>query len=159
MHGLLCLNPVEKYFNYNYNELLPILVEKIMAYKLDNELKEDALLKTQIIRMKHLQDSIKEYNYIMPLFPELDKDNKSLPVELLALKYSFYNSYGYSVSSIYADQLFNYYLENPKDITTKIENLIERKETIPEVLKELNISLGDNTTFNSFQKTLKQVSK
>ena len=53
----------------------------------------------------------------------------------------------------------NNYLEDPKAITTKIENIIERKETIPEALKDLNISLGNNTTYNSFQKTLKQVSK
>ena len=66
MHGLLYLNPIEE--GSNSNELLPILIEKIMAYKLDNELDDNILLKTQAIRMKCLQEQTKEYRSILPFF-------------------------------------------------------------------------------------------
>lgn len=155
MHGLFCLKPIEESFNYNYNELLPIMMEKIMAHKLGS----DILLKKQAIRMQHFKSATEEYRSIIPYFSELDIPNENLSPTALALKYSFYNSYGYMISSIYAEQLFSYYLESPKEIATRIENIIERKENIPTVLKDLNINLGDNNTFNTFQKTLGRVSK
>lgn len=155
MHGLFCLNPIEQSLNFNYNELLPITIEKIMAHNLG----DDILLKKQAIRMHHFKETTKEYRSIIPYFSELDIPNEKLSPTALTFKYSFYLAYGYMISTIYAEQLFAYYLENPEAITTRITNIIERKENIPSVLKDLNINLGDNTTFNTFQKTLTKVSK
>lgn len=154
-HGAYYLKPIDLYTNYNYNEVLPIIMEMIMAYRLGT----DILLKAQAIRIQNFKENAIEHCNIMPYFTELDIPNEKLSKAALALKFSFYLTYGYMISTIYAEQLFNYYLENPKEISKRIENIIERKETIPTVLQDLNINLGDNTTFNTFQKTLSKVSK
>lgn len=159
MNGIQSIKPLELFHNYNYDGILPNLMELILASKLDEEKSASILENTEALRMKNLSDSAVEYLSCLTLFPDIDISRSISNPSLYIYKYSFFLSYKNLVSGIYANTLFDRYLTGPTYMIDQISDVIERKKTMPELLKEQNITMGSNEVINTFKKTLIKVSK
>ena len=149
MHGLYFLNPLPARYKPEYEELLPILLEKIMSLRLSKQYGIDYLSTYNKTRMNHANYCAKEYKKIK------SSDNTVSQAD----NYISYIDYTYLIATIYAEHLFDYYKERPTDVITSIDNFIERKSTMSDVLDAYNISLSNSDTISSFQKSLKKAQK
>lgn len=159
MNGIQSIEPLELFHNYNYDGILPNLIELILASKLDKEKSGSILENAEALRMKNLSESAIEYLSCLTIFPDIDISDSISNSSLYIYKYSFFLSYKNLVSGIYANTLFDRYLTGPTYMIDQISDVIERKKIMPELLKEQNIIMGSNEVINTFKKTLIKVSK
>ena len=146
MHGLYFLKPIPVNYKPEYEELLPMLLEKIMSLRLSEQYGIDYLSTYNKTRMNHANYCAKEYKRIK------SSGNTVSQVD----DYIIYLDYTYLIATIYSERLFDYYKERPTDVITSIDNFIERKSTMNDILDKYNISLSNPNTISSFQKSLKK---
>lgn len=146
-------------YNYNYNEFFPIFSDFYASKYIKDNLKEDVLEKYAIIRFQSLKESFCEYFGINNCLSELNRKNNLLTPMELAFKYSYYNAYGYIISTIYGFQLFRYYLDSPKEVLKDYRQVVSHEKTIVELLSAYGIQLRNREKMESLQKVLKQISK
>ena len=159
MNGIQSIEPLELFHNHNYDGILPNLMELILASKLEEEKSGSILENAEALRMKNLSDSAIEYLSCLTLFPDIDISDSISNPSLYIYKYSFFLSYKNLVSGIYANTLFDRYLAGPTYMADQITDVIERRKTMPKLLKEQNINMGSNDVINTFKKTIAKVSK
>lgn len=149
--------------NIHYNELLSILIEYITIYELSKILKKDQLTeKHNIIRIHNCQEqaiSDEENHFLLPkLKKRLSFDPFVSDGIDKSLSYSSHNSFGYIISDIYAYQLFNFYLDDPKTLINIFTAIIDGENSIDNLLKYYNISLRNKDLVADYTKRLAKLS-
>lgn len=159
MHGLVEQLPSPMGYNCNYDEVLPILLEKIVADKLDKKYGDNTLLKSDKVRFDHTRSCAYDYCFIDELLHVNDSDLKKKFLISNVKEYNTNINYMYLIGTIYAERLFEYYQDNPVELMARVDNIIQRRESMFYVLNDLKVGLSNTGTINAFNKTLKKVSK
>ncbi len=151
MHGLVWLKKLTREYNYSYNELLPRFMEKVcLNWLRENDYSDIEPLYNSFLNYynrKCAETYIDSVNLL--------KEGIDDPVIDGILKYDRDMSYIYLISSIYSARLYECYINNPKEVMSRVDGVIEGNNSITKVLDDLSINLDNNDTIRAFQKTLK----
>lgn len=140
-------------FNYNYNEFCSIFVDLVAANYMDSIIGDQHLSKYKTIRFNHFKQNCFEYDNLQKRSIDLQQAPDKLNQQELILQYSYYGTYQYIISTIYAFSLFQLYL-NDKQVLEQFRKVVSHQMTIPEILEYYNISLRNHEIVQSFQKEL-----
>lgn len=162
MHYLLLPYSIKEYnrvfTNMHYNELPSILLEYIVCYELSKIYEKDQLLeKHDILRTEH--DKMQSLEDISTHTITPIMKNNSMNTALLKeyLKYEPHNAFTYIVSDIYANKLYEYYLEDSNKILELLTNLIKGTISIEEILNYYNINLNNGPAIESYNLKLNRM--
>lgn len=151
MHGLVWLKKLTREYNYSYNELLPRFMEKVcLNWLRENDYSDIEPLYNSFLNYynrKCAETYIDSVNLL--------KEGIDDPVIDGILKYDRDMSYIYLISSIYSARLYECYINNPKEVMSRVDGVIEGNNSITKVLDDLSINLDNNDTIRAFQKTLR----
>ena len=151
MHGLVYLNQLNERYNFGYNELLTRFIEKVCI----SNLKEQGYGNIE----KEFNAFLNYYNrgyaehYIDSI--NLLESNCNDPVIRGILKYNSDMSYVYLIGMIYGSRLYECYINNPKEVISKVDSVIQGNHSIADLLDNFDINLRNDDTIKAFQKTLK----
>ena len=148
-HGLLCINPITRGTLICYQELIPVLLEKIAAFQLI-KLQPDIEYKNAQFRSSSTKNAVITYRKETAFLQENDVNHKVA----LATNHYIDSAYRYIIGDIYSERLLEFYKQDPKEISSRISNIIDRKETLPELLQDLDICLTNPDTIKTYQKSL-----
>ena len=150
-HGLLSANKIMPGTLVCYQELISILLEKIAAYHL-SKIQPDIEYKQAQFRKTCTKDSSdtyrKETTFLQYNAEEIGKKTA------LVTNYYIDNAYSYIIGDIYSEKLLEFYKQDPKEISSRISRIIDRKETVTKVLRDLDVSLTNQDTIKTYQKSL-----
>lgn len=118
--------------NHENAELLPIFIEKLYAYQIDNT--HNIFRQQENWRIKHLYEGI-----------SANKNSKNLPITTKENSFGeLCGSYGYIVSTFKAYKLFDIYLKSSVDIKREIiadiNNIFNGEITLEEILSKYQIN-------------------
>lgn len=150
-HGLLSANKIIPGTLVCYQELISILLEKIAAYHL-SKIQPDIEYKQVQFRKTGTKDSSdtyrKETTFLQYNAEEIGKKTA------LVTNYYIDKAYSYIIGDIYSEKLLEFYKQDPKEISSRISRIIDRKETVTKVLRDLDVSLTNQDTIKTYQKSL-----
>lgn len=155
MHGLLlCFNKIPKCTMYCYNEVLSIFFEKFAAYHL-TPMQANIENLWQSFRKKSTKIAAESYKEETMFLKRKNLDEKTR----LVTEYIVDSGYTYIIGDIYSERLLELYKQDPKEISTRVSHIIDREETLPKVLQDLDINITNQNTIKTYQKCLHQISK
>lgn len=138
--------------NVHYNELLSILVEYILVYKLSELLKDPKLISThEVIRISHDHDQATELLDMRKLSFDINRSNH--PEAPFYRKYSEYqehNALTYIIDDIYSIHLLEHFKNDPEVLTKLIRAVLEGEKTLLDILKYYDISLRNRETLELY---------
>ena len=136
--------------NYHYDELLPIIVEYIVSYELDQIQNERLFDKDNLVRLNHNRNNVVEYQAAQKLKIKEPFDDDTKKDEEF-LKHVLYQ---YLICDIFSTRILELYKEDKKDVLKSIMDIIDGKSSINELKQRYNIFLRDSSTKDAYIKKL-----
>jgi len=167
IHYHLQLNNMESKI-FQYTELLSIYAEKIATHivaekKLDLEIMKkienvrlDGIVWHNVINKKEVKNVVKMYTIIQGM----DKNIQDIKeIFFNYKKYSIALAQSYGIGYIYAENLYQMYLNDSKIATEKINNVLSGEDTLESILAYYNISTNNKETFEKAKMKVRSIFK
>ena len=157
IHYHLQLNNMESNI-FQYGEILSIYAEKIATHIVEEKkLDLDIMKKIENVRLDgvvwHNITNKQEVRNAVKLYSNISSINKYMEdVKELFYNYKKYSTalaHSYGIGYIYAENLYQMYLNDPKIATEKINKVLCGEETLESILGYYNISTNNKETFET----------
>lgn len=146
---------IKRISNYHYKYIASIVAEMIIA-----DMAEEKTELPIIMAMNHLRiDQIKTINEIYKMMQENEHKAKTEPLALVAMTFQKHETFTYTISDIYATNLFHFYKQNKIEFLKLFNGMLKDKLTIVDLLNYYGISLSNLETANQYNKKIQSVSK
>ena len=145
---------------FQYGEILSIFAEKLAAEMISKNNDESMIKKIESIRLDtikwHYKDKVDETNKYKGQIKYLNDIYTKRMIEE-SLLYENDLSLSYGLGYLYAEHLFQLFIDNPSSVSIQLQKVLYGEESLENLLGYYNISTNNKETFEIAKKKIRKI--